>query len=56
MLKAANISALEVKAALELAREDNAGGEDTDLIRSAARLLGFRRVGADLHARIFDAL
>jgi hypothetical protein len=55
-LKAANISMLEVKAALDIAREDNAGGGDADLIRTAARLLGFKRVGADLQARISDAL
>lgn len=55
-LKAANISMLEVKAALAMAREDNAGGDDAELIRSAARLLGFKRVGADLQARLSQAL
>lgn len=55
-LKAANISMLEVEAALAIAREDNAGGNDAELVRSAARLLGFRRVGADLQSRISDAL
>ena len=42
--KASNISILELKAALRLAREDNAGGDPAELIRTAARLLGFRRV------------
>lgn len=55
-LKAANISMLEIKAALTIARNDNAGGTDDDLIRSAARLLGFRRVGSDLQARLGAAL
>src|ERR1700722_16005121 len=46
--KAANISLLEIRAAIQIAREDNAGGDDAELIRTAARLLGFRRVGSDL--------
>ncbi len=54
--KSANISLLEIRAALEIARQDNAGGDEADLIRTAARLLGFRRVGADLQARIGEAL
>lgn len=55
-LKAANISMLEIKEALRLARDDNAGGDDADLVRTAARLLGFRRVGSDLQSRISSAL
>jgi hypothetical protein len=55
-LKAASISMLEVMAALKIASEDNAGGEDSELIRSAARLLGFKRVGADLQARMASGL
>lgn len=55
-LKAANISILEIKSALSIAREDNAGGDDADIVRSAARLLGFRRVGNDLQSRISEAL
>ncbi|WP_158803949.1 DUF3320 domain-containing protein [Acidisoma sp. L85] len=55
-LKAACISMLEIKAALTIARDDNAGGEVADLIRTAARLLGFRRVGPDLQVRITAAL
>lgn len=55
-LKASNISMLEIRAALRIAREDNAGGDDVDLIRTAARLLGFRRVGSDLQARISSGL
>jgi hypothetical protein len=35
-----------------LARQHNAGGTDADTIKSAASLLGFRRVGPDLQDRI----
>ena len=55
-LKAASISMLEIREALRLAREDNAGGSNADLIRTAARLLGFRRVGSDLQARLVRGL
>lgn len=55
-LKASSISMLEVKAAIAIARDDNAGGDDADLVRTAARLLGFRRVGADLQARLSEGL
>jgi hypothetical protein len=51
-LKAKHIAPLEIKAALVLAREHNAGGQDADAIRTAANLLGFRRVGPDLQERI----
>lgn len=55
-LKAASISMLEIGAALEVARDDNAGGSDADLIRTAAKLLGFKRVGPDLQLRIASGL
>lgn len=55
-LKSTSISMLEIKAALRIARDDNAGGSDADLIRTAARLLGFRRVGSDLQARLAAGL
>jgi len=55
-LKASNISLLEIRAAIEIAREDNAGGDDAELIRTAARLLGFRRVGSELQARLAQGL
>ncbi|MBP0593614.1 DUF3320 domain-containing protein [Paraburkholderia sp. LEh10] len=55
-LKSTNISMLEIKAALKIARDDNAGGTDADLVRTAARLLGFRRVGSDLQARLAAGL
>ncbi len=55
-LKAGAISPMEIRAALAIAREDNAGGSDGDLIRTAARLMGFRRVGPELQARIADVL
>jgi hypothetical protein len=55
-LKAANISLLEIRAAIQIAREDNAGGDDAELIRTAARLLGFRRVGSDLQSRLARGL
>jgi len=55
-IKAASISMLEIAAALRLARDDNAGGDGPELVRTAARLLGFRRVGPDLQARIASGL
>ncbi|MRV76107.1 DUF3320 domain-containing protein [Duganella sp. FT92W] len=55
-VKAANISMLEIRAALAIARTDNAGGADAELIRSAARLLGFKRVGGDLQDRLAAGL
>lgn len=55
-LKASSISMIEIREALRIAREDNAGGNDGELIRSAARLLGFRRVGSDLQARLASGL
>lgn len=47
---------MHLRSALAIAREDSAGGADTDLIRSAARMLGFRRVGSDLQARLAAGL
>lgn len=55
-LKASSISMLEIEAALRIARDDSAGGNGTELVRAAARLLGFRRVGPDLQTRIASAL
>lgn len=55
-LKATAISMLEIREALRLAREDNAGGDGAELIRSAARMMGFKRVGSDLQARIASGL
>jgi hypothetical protein len=55
-LKASSISMLEIRAAIQIARKDNAGGDDTDLIRAAARLLGFHRVGSELQARLAQGL
>ena len=55
-LKAASISVLEIAAALKIARDDNAGGGDADLVRYAAKLLGFKRVGPDLQSRIASGL
>jgi hypothetical protein len=55
-LKASSISILEIREALRIAREDNAGGDDAELIRTAAKLLGFRRVGPDLQTRLRGAL
>ncbi|WP_199538696.1 MULTISPECIES: DUF3320 domain-containing protein [unclassified Duganella] len=55
-IKPLSISMLEVSAALKIARNDNAGGAESDLIRTAARLLGFRRVGPDLHERLAAGL
>jgi hypothetical protein len=55
-LKASSISMLEIRAAIQIARTDNAGGGDTDLIRATARLLGFHRVGSELQARLAQGL
>lgn len=55
-IKAAAISMLEIEAALQIARDDNAGGDAPELVRTAARLLGFRRVGPDLQTRIASGL
>lgn len=55
-LKATYISLQEIKAAFKIARDDNAGGDDDDLVRSVARLLGFKRVGTDLQKRIAEGL
>ena len=55
-LKAASISMLEIRAALAQAHADNAGGSVADLVRTAARLLGFRRVGSDLQERLSSGL
>jgi hypothetical protein len=55
-LKAASISMLEIEAALRVARDDNAGGDAPELVRTAARLLGFKRVGPDLQSRIASGL
>jgi hypothetical protein len=55
-LKASSISILEVGEAIRMAREDNAGGSDEDLVRTAARYLGFRRVGSDLRARLASGI
>jgi hypothetical protein len=54
--KAVNISLLEIRAALSIARADNAGGNDADLVRIVAKLLGFKRVGPDLQERITRGL
>ena len=55
-LKAENISLLEIKAAFKIAHEDNAGGNESDLIRVVARMLGFKRVGPDLQVRLAEGL
>jgi hypothetical protein len=55
-IKAAAISMLEIEAALRIAQNDNAGGDGPTLVRTAARMLGFRRVGSDLQARITSGL
>lgn len=55
-IKADSISLLEIAAAFKIARDDNVGGDGSDLVRSVARLMGFRRVGPDLQARISAGL
>lgn len=54
--KADALSLLEVRSALRIAREDNPGGSDEDIIRAAARLMGFRRVGGEISSRIAEGL
>ncbi|WP_229466202.1 DUF3320 domain-containing protein [Pseudoduganella plicata] len=56
VVKAGSISMLEMGAALRLAREENAGGSDAEMIRCAARLLGFKRVGPELSERLAAGL
>ena len=55
-LKAISLSLLEIRAAIVIAKEDNAGGSDDDLVRTASRLLGFRRLGNELRDRISKGL
>lgn len=55
-VKADSISLLEIKAAFKIARDDNAGGDDADLVRTVARLMGFKRVGPDLQTRLTAGL
>lgn len=55
-LKASSISVLEIRAALGIAEVDSAGADADELIRAAARLLGFKRVGSELRARISLAI
>lgn len=50
--KPSNISKIEVLRSLEFALEDNAGGSDQEIIRAAAKLFGFKRVGSDLQAML----
>lgn len=50
--KTANISPLEAMRCLEFALEDNAGGSNLDIIRAAARLLGYKRLGMELQAKL----
>ncbi len=55
-VRADSISLLEIKAAFKIARDDNAGGDDAELVRTVAKLMGFKRVGPDLQARIAAGL
>ena len=50
------LSLPEIRAALDLARADNAGGSDAELIRAAARLLGYKVVRSGLQARLAEGL
>jgi hypothetical protein len=52
----ARLNAKGVARYIRIAREDNPGGADAELIRAAARFLGFSRVGPDLHARVNQGL
>ena len=54
--KASYLSDLEVNKCLAIALEDTAGGADQEIIRTAAKLFGFKRVGPDLKIRLENAL
>jgi very-short-patch-repair endonuclease len=54
--KPANISKLEIMQCLAIAFQDNAGGSDQDIIKAAARLFGFKRVGPDLQILLESCL
>jgi hypothetical protein len=56
LCKAAYIDISEAIEAVRIAMEDNAGGMEQDIIRTAAQLFGFRRVGSDLQELLQDAL
>ena len=43
---------LEIGGALALAASQNPGSSEAELVRAAARLLGFRRLGSELNDRI----
>ncbi len=50
--KATNISLMEIKQCLKLVIQDSCGGSDQEIIREAARLFGFKRVGSELQERM----
>ncbi|MFN5127326.1 MAG: DUF3320 domain-containing protein [Sphingomonadaceae bacterium] len=52
----ANISKIEIVRCLDIAIQDNAGGSDQQIIRAAARLFGFKRVGPELQGRLESIL
>jgi len=54
--KADALSPMEIRAALRIAEEDSPGSSAEDLVRGAARLMGFRRVGTDLQQRLRASL
>ncbi|MDP8994078.1 MAG: DUF3320 domain-containing protein [Pseudomonadota bacterium] len=59
LCKASNIATAELTEALRIAMQDNAGGSREEIVRAAARLFGFKRVGPDLQMRlrnVFEAL
>jgi hypothetical protein len=54
--KPSNISDLEIIRCLQIASQDNAGGADQEIIRAAAKLFGFKRVGPELQHRLQEHL
>ncbi|MBT2131034.1 DUF3320 domain-containing protein [Aliiroseovarius lamellibrachiae] len=56
VVKAAYLPPMEIKAASEKLTEECGYMEMDDLVRATARLLGFKRVGADLNKIITDTL
>ena len=49
LIKAEYLPPEEIRAALDVAIVDNVGGTRKELIRAAALMMGFKRVGPDLH-------
>ncbi|MEM9740055.1 MAG: DUF3320 domain-containing protein [Pseudomonadota bacterium] len=56
LLKAEMIAPLEILAAADLVKENNGAVKGDALFRAIAKVLGFNRLGSDLHVRISSVL